>query len=137
MEPNEGRGREAILEHSRRLAESAVSAGPVAAVPTAPGWTTTDLVAHVGQTQHWVAAIIEQRITDPTQLPTDFAEPPTASTQPPRRDGLWTSTPTSRACSSATTSRCSPPHLGAAAAGIGSRHPWYRADPAVGGDRRR
>jgi hypothetical protein len=27
----------------------------------------------VGQTQHWVAEIIERRITDPTQLPTEMA----------------------------------------------------------------
>jgi uncharacterized protein (TIGR03083 family) len=45
-------------------------------VPTAPKWTVTDLVAHVGQTQHWVEEIIERRITDPTQLPTEMAVPP-------------------------------------------------------------
>jgi len=65
--------RRAIIEHTRRLAQSAVGAGPDAAVPTAPQWTIADLVEHVGQTQHWVAQIIEQRITDPTQLPTQFA----------------------------------------------------------------
>ncbi|MBG0566574.1 maleylpyruvate isomerase family mycothiol-dependent enzyme [Actinoplanes aureus] len=65
--------RRAIVEHTRRLAESAAAAGPDAAVPTTPGWTMTDLVAHVGQTQHWVAEIIERRITDPTQLPTEMA----------------------------------------------------------------
>jgi uncharacterized protein (TIGR03083 family) len=42
-------------------------------VPTAPGWTITDLVEHVGQSQHWVAEIIERRITDPTELPTEMA----------------------------------------------------------------
>ena len=42
-------------------------------MPTAPQWTITDLVEHVGQTQHWVAEIIERRITDPTQLPTEMA----------------------------------------------------------------
>lgn len=69
--------RRAIVEHTRRLAESAAAAGPDAAVPTTPGWTITDLVAHVGQTQHWVAEIIERRITDPTQLPTEMAALPT------------------------------------------------------------
>jgi Mycothiol maleylpyruvate isomerase N-terminal domain len=59
--------RRAIVEHTRRLAESAAAAGPDAAVPTAPEWTITDLVEHVGQTQHWVAEIIERRITDPAQ----------------------------------------------------------------------
>jgi uncharacterized protein (TIGR03083 family) len=69
--------RRAIVEHTRRMAESAAAAGPDAAVPTTPGWTITDLVEHVGQTQHWVAEIIEQRITDPTQLPTEMADLPT------------------------------------------------------------
>ncbi len=67
------RARRAIVDHTRRLAASAVAAGPDAVVPTAPAWTITDLVEHVGQTQHWVAEIIEQRITDPTQLPTGMA----------------------------------------------------------------
>ena len=70
--------RRAIVEHTRHLAESAAAAGPDAAVPTTRGWTITDLVEHVGQTQHWVAEMIERRITDPTQLPTEMAAlPPT------------------------------------------------------------
>jgi len=72
-ELNAEHARRAIVEHTRRLAESAAAAGPDAAVPTTPEWTITDLVEHVGQTQHWVAEIIEQRITDPTQLPTEMA----------------------------------------------------------------
>jgi hypothetical protein len=44
-----------------------------AAVPTTPEWTITDLVEHVGRSQHWVAEIIERRITDPTQLPKEMA----------------------------------------------------------------
>ncbi|TDP97205.1 maleylpyruvate isomerase N-terminal domain-containing protein [Labedaea rhizosphaerae] len=67
------RARRAIVEHTRRLAESAVAAGPGAAVPTAPAWTVKDLVEHVGQTQHWVAEMVERRIADPTQLPTEMA----------------------------------------------------------------
>jgi uncharacterized protein (TIGR03083 family) len=69
--------RRAIVEHTRRLAEAAVAAGPDAPVPTAPKWTITDLVEHVGRTQHWVAEIIERRITDPANLPTELAVPPT------------------------------------------------------------
>jgi uncharacterized protein (TIGR03083 family) len=65
--------RRAIVEHTRRLAESAAAAGPDAAVPTTPEWTMTELVQHVGQTQNWVAEIIERRITDPRQLPTEMA----------------------------------------------------------------
>jgi len=72
-ELNAEHARRAIVEHTRRLAESAGAAGPDAAVPTAPPWTVADLVEHVGQTQHWVAEIIERRITDPTQLPTEMA----------------------------------------------------------------
>jgi hypothetical protein len=52
-ELNADRARRAIVEQTRRLAESAAAAGPDAAVPTTPGWTITDLVEHVGQTQVW------------------------------------------------------------------------------------
>ena len=69
--------RQAIIEHTRRLAESAAVAGPDAAVPTAPAWTIKDLVEHVGQTQNWVAEMVERRIADPTQLPTEMAVIPT------------------------------------------------------------
>jgi len=68
--------RRAIIEHTRRLAESASAAGPDTTVPTAPDWTIADLVEHVGQTQNWVAEIIERRITDPTQLPREMAVRP-------------------------------------------------------------
>lgn len=70
------RTRQAIIDHTRDLAESATAAGPEAAVPTAPKWTITDLVEHVGQTQNWVAEIIERRISDPTQLPMQMAALP-------------------------------------------------------------
>jgi hypothetical protein len=53
-ELNAEQARRAIVEHTRRLAESAAAAGPHAAVPTTPEWTIADLVEHVGQTQHWV-----------------------------------------------------------------------------------
>jgi uncharacterized protein (TIGR03083 family) len=86
-ELNAETARRAIVDHTRRLAESAAAAGPDAAVPTAPKWTVADLVAHVGQTQNWVAEIIERRITDPTQLPTEMAVPPTD----PREWEAWLS----------------------------------------------
>ncbi|MEV5712836.1 maleylpyruvate isomerase family mycothiol-dependent enzyme [Amycolatopsis mediterranei] len=79
--------RRAIVEHTRRLAESAAAAGPHAEVPTAPKWTITDLVTHVGQTQNWVAEIIERRVTDPTRLPTELAVLPTD----PREWPAWLS----------------------------------------------
>jgi uncharacterized protein (TIGR03083 family) len=84
-ELNADRARRAIVEHTRRLAESATAAGPDAAVPTTPKWTITELVEHLGQTQNWVADIIERRITDPTQLPTEIAVLPTD----PRRWQAW------------------------------------------------
>jgi len=69
--------RRAIVEHTRGLAESAAAAGPDAAVPTAPEWTITELVAHVGQSHNWIAEIIERRIIDPAQLPREMAVLPT------------------------------------------------------------
>lgn len=86
-ELNAERARRAIVVHTRRLAESAAAAGPGAAVPTTPGWTLADLVEHVGQTQHWVAEIIERRITDPARLPTEMAALPTD----PREWPAWLS----------------------------------------------
>jgi uncharacterized protein (TIGR03083 family) len=94
-ELNAERARRAIVEHTRRLAESAAAAGPDAAVPTTPEWTITDLVEHVGQTQHWVAEIIERRIADPTQLPTEMAVLPTH----PREWQAWLSESAQRVAS--------------------------------------
>ena len=82
-ELNPNRARRAIVEHTRRLAESATAAGSDAAVPTAPQWKIADLVEHVGQTQNWVAEIIERRIADPTQLPTEVAKLPTDAAEWP------------------------------------------------------
>src|SRR3954449_1092648 len=97
-ELNAQRARRGIVEHTRRLAESAAAVGPDAPVPTTPDWTITELVEHVGQTQHWVAEIIERRITDPTQLPTEMAVLPTD----PREWQAWLSESAqrvARACS--------------------------------------
>ncbi|MFE0024028.1 maleylpyruvate isomerase family mycothiol-dependent enzyme [Amycolatopsis sp. NPDC059021] len=94
-ELNADRARRAIVEHTRRLAESAAAAGPGAAVPTAPEWTVTDLVRHVGQTQHWVAEVIERRVTDPTQLPTEMAVLPAD----PREWQAWLSESAQRVAS--------------------------------------
>src|SRR5687768_7159942 len=71
------RRRQALLAQTQRLAGYVEAADSDAAVPTCPGWTVADLVAHVGQTQRWVSEIIERRIADPTQLPTEMATPPT------------------------------------------------------------
>src|SRR5213082_1525394 len=89
-ELNAERARRAIVEHTRRLAESAAAAGPDAAVPTTPEWTITDLVQHVGQTQHWVAEII-----DPAQLPAEMAVLPAG----PRQWQVWPSQSAQRVAS--------------------------------------
>jgi uncharacterized protein (TIGR03083 family) len=103
--------RRAIVEHTRRLAESAAAAGPEAAVPTAPKWTIADLVAHVGQTQNWVAEIIERRITDPTQLPTEMAMLPTD----PRQWQAWLSQSAQRVVSACSDDALDAPVFNAAA----------------------
>jgi uncharacterized protein (TIGR03083 family) len=95
IELNPDRARRAIVEHSARLADAAVAAGSDAAVPTTPGWTVADLVEHVGQTQHWVAEIIERRITDPAQLPTEMAVLPAD----PREWQAWLSESAQRVAS--------------------------------------
>jgi uncharacterized protein (TIGR03083 family) len=71
------RRRQALRAHTEQLAESVGAARSDAAVPTCPGWTMADLVEHVGHTQHWVSEIIERRIADPAQLPTEMATVPT------------------------------------------------------------
>ena len=70
------RRRQALRAHTDRLVGSVVAAGADAEVPTCPGWTVADLVAHVGQTQHWVSDIIERRIVEPAQLPMEMAPVP-------------------------------------------------------------
>src|SRR3979409_1609842 len=92
---NAAQARRAIVEPTRRLAQSAAAAGPDAAVPTTTKWTITDLVEHVGQTQHWVAEITERRITAPTPPPTELAVVPT----PPRRWQAWVSESAQRVAS--------------------------------------
>ena len=71
------RCRQGIRDHAERLAADARAAGDQAPVPTCPGWSVADLVEHVGQTLHWVSEIVEDRITDPSQLPTEEAPLPT------------------------------------------------------------
>ncbi|MGK5550061.1 maleylpyruvate isomerase N-terminal domain-containing protein [Actinomadura kijaniata] len=73
---NAAHARRAIVEHTRRLAKPTATAGPDAAVPTIPRWTVADLVEHLGQTQRWVAEIVERRVTDPTELPAEVAALP-------------------------------------------------------------
>jgi uncharacterized protein (TIGR03083 family) len=94
-ELNADQARRAIVEYTTRLADAAAEAGPDATVPTTPGWTITDLVEHMGQSQNWVAEIIERRLTDPTQLPTVMAVLPSD----PRQWQAWLSESARRAAS--------------------------------------
>jgi uncharacterized protein (TIGR03083 family) len=90
--------RRTIVEHTRRLVESAAEAGPDAVVPTTPEWTVADLLQHLGETHHWVAEIIERRIADPTQLPTEMAVRP----DDPGDWGAWLSESAQRVVSAFT-----------------------------------
>jgi uncharacterized protein (TIGR03083 family) len=83
------RRRQALRAHTEQLAQAIGAADSDTAVPTCPGWTVTDLAKHLGETQNWVADIIERRIADPTQLPTEMAAMPSEPADWPAwlRDG--------------------------------------------------
>ncbi|WIX80166.1 maleylpyruvate isomerase family mycothiol-dependent enzyme [Amycolatopsis carbonis] len=119
-ELNAETARRAIVEHTRRLAEAAAAAGPDAAVATAPKWTVTDLVAHLGQTQNWVAEIIEQRINDPTQLPTEMAVLPAD----PREWPAWLSESAQRVASACSDDALDAPVFNAAGDGRSGTRFW-------------
>src|SRR6476660_48307 len=119
-ELNAEHARRAIVEHTRRLAESAATAGPDAAVPTTPEWTITDLVEHVGQTQHWVAEIIERRITDPMRLPTEMAMLPTD----PREWPAWLAGSAQRVASACSDDALDAPVFNPAADGRSGTRFW-------------
>jgi uncharacterized protein (TIGR03083 family) len=119
-ELNAEQARRAIVEHTRRLADSAAAAGPDAAVPTAPPWTVTDLVEHVGRTQHWVAEIIERRITDPARLPTEMAVLPSD----PREWPAWLSESGQRVASACSDDALDAPVFNPAADGRSGTRFW-------------
>jgi len=104
------RCRQALQDHTQRLAECARAAGDDASVPTCPDWTVTSLVAHVGQTQHWVSEIIERRITDPAKLPTEMAELPTE----PQAWPAWLSDSAARAAAACSDAALEAPVFNAA-----------------------
>lgn len=109
-ELNAERCRQALQDHTRRLAESARAAGSGASVPTCPKWTVTNLVEHVGQTLHWVSEIVERRITDPSELPTGMAELPTE----PRSWPAWLSDAAARAAAACSDAALEAPVFNAA-----------------------
>jgi uncharacterized protein (TIGR03083 family) len=105
------RRREALLTQTRQLAETVGAASRDAAVPTCPGWSVADLVAHVGETQHWVSEIIERRVVDPTQLPTEMAVVPTE----PRDWPAWLNVGAARAAEACSDEALAAPVFNAAA----------------------
>ncbi len=105
------RRREALRAHTERLAEQVAATDSDAPVPTCPGWTVADLVAHVGHTQHWVAEIIERRIVDPTELPTEMASVPSEPDQWP----TWLNDGGARAVAACTDEALAAPVFNAAA----------------------
>jgi uncharacterized protein (TIGR03083 family) len=67
---------QALVEQTEQFADTASRAAAETPVPTCPDWTLSQLVEHVGQTQHWVASIVATRASDPSQLPTTYATLP-------------------------------------------------------------
>ncbi|WP_245565441.1 maleylpyruvate isomerase family mycothiol-dependent enzyme [Nocardioides insulae] len=56
------------------LREHANRNGPQAAVPTCPGWTLRDLVAHQGAVHRWAAGVIRTGSLDTVDADASFAE---------------------------------------------------------------
>lgn len=63
--------RDAMVDQTRLFTETVAGVAADAPVPTCPEWTLAELVDHIGQTQHWVASIVADRVPDPSKLPTD------------------------------------------------------------------
>lgn len=59
---------DAIWEALDRFATCAGSAGSAAPVPTTPGWTVRDLVAHQGMVHRWAAATVRGDDVDPAAV---------------------------------------------------------------------
>ncbi|MDP1876833.1 MAG: maleylpyruvate isomerase family mycothiol-dependent enzyme [Actinomycetota bacterium] len=53
--------------NARRLLDAAATGDPEAAVPGCPGWTITDLVAHVGSIHRWASQVV--LTGNPAELP--------------------------------------------------------------------
>lgn len=66
-------------------ARAAIGRAPL--VPSCPGWTMSDLVAHLGQVHRGVAYLVENRITKPPELPEEIMARPGDRTGWPTDDG--------------------------------------------------
>jgi uncharacterized protein (TIGR03083 family) len=62
---------EALQRVGLALGESASEAGLTADVPSCPGWTVRDLLAHVGMVHRWAATIVGERRSGPSVAATD------------------------------------------------------------------
>lgn len=66
----------ALEDQTARLAGTVADVAADAPVPTCPEWTVAELVEHIGQTQQFVASIVADRVSDPSQLSTSFSALP-------------------------------------------------------------
>lgn len=66
-------------------ARAAVGKAPL--VSSCPGWTMSDLVAHLGQVHRGVAYLVANRITQPPELPEEIMSQPADRTGWPTDDG--------------------------------------------------
>ena len=57
---------ESLRADSAALFDAARQAGPDAAVPNCPGWTTGDLVWHIGEVDDFWGTVVAERMSDPT-----------------------------------------------------------------------
>ena len=60
----------ALIEQNRLLGELTHGADTATPVPTCPGWTLRQLVAHVGRGHRWAATIVRERSDVPVDLRT-------------------------------------------------------------------
>lgn len=59
----------ALRREGQGLGDAAERAGPLAAVPCCPGWTTADLLWHIGEVHHFWGGVVRQRASDRSQVP--------------------------------------------------------------------
>jgi uncharacterized protein (TIGR03083 family) len=59
-----------IVDHTERIAAAGEHAD--APVPSCPGWTVADLIAHLGEVQRWAATLVEGHLTRLGDVPAGF-----------------------------------------------------------------
>ena len=63
---------EALRRDSAALREAAAAAGAAASIDACPGWTTVDLVWHIGEVHHFWATVVGDRLSSSK----DYTDPP-------------------------------------------------------------